>query len=95
VVGVNKFVSASPKIPGLVRMSFDEEKKQKERLANVKKERDSEQVKKVLKQLENTARGQENIMPAIIECVEAYATIGEICDVLRQVFSIQKEFLIF
>ncbi len=45
--------------------------------------------------LEEVAKGNENTMPAFVECVEAYASIGEICDVLRRVFGEQKEFLVF
>jgi methylmalonyl-CoA mutase N-terminal domain/subunit len=39
--------------------------------------------------------GQENTMPAFIRCVEAYVSIGEICDALREVYGVQREFLIF
>ncbi|MBA7596389.1 Methylmalonyl-CoA mutase [subsurface metagenome] len=95
VVGVNMFVSPFPKIEGLLRLDPEVEKRQKERLAQVKRDRDSEQVSVALKRLEETARGVDNTMPAFIECVEAYATIGEMCDVLRGVFGEQKEFLIF
>lgn len=95
VVGVNKFVSPSPKIPELLRVDPELERKQKERLAQVKRNRDNDKVTKALKKLEDTARSQDNTMPAFIECVEAYASIGEICDVLRRVFGTQKEFLVF
>lgn len=95
VVGVNKFVTAGLTIPELLRVTSDQEKKQKECLAKVKRDRNSQRVDKSLKRLELIARGNENIMPALIECVEAYVTIGEMCDVLRRVFGTQKEFLIF
>jgi len=95
IVGVNKFVSPSPKIEGLSRVDPEQAKKQKERLARLKKSRDNAQVDKVLKNLEEVARSTENTMPAFIECVEAYASIGEICDVLRNVFGTQKEYLVF
>jgi methylmalonyl-CoA mutase N-terminal domain/subunit len=45
--------------------------------------------------LEDAAGSNDNTMPACLECVEAYATLGEICDVLRKVFGSQKEFLVF
>ena len=48
-----------------------------------------------LKSLEEVARGTENTMSAFLECVAAYATIGEICDVLRGVFGEQREFASF
>ena len=61
----------------------------------MKSERDNAKVEKTLKELEEVARGDKNAMPAIVECVEAYASIGEICNVLRKVFGEQKEFLVF
>ncbi|MDY6834517.1 MAG: methylmalonyl-CoA mutase family protein [Chloroflexota bacterium] len=94
-VGVNKFVSPSPKIGGLIRVDPEEAKKQKERLSNVKSNRDEEKVKASLDNLERVAQGTENTMPAFLEAVESYATLGEICDVLRRVFGTQKEFLTF
>jgi methylmalonyl-CoA mutase N-terminal domain/subunit len=95
VVGVNIFVSPFPKLTGLLRLDPEVTRRQKERLAQVKRERDSEKVNAALKRLEETAQGTENTMPAFLECVEAYATIGEMCDVLRRIFGEQKEFLIF
>jgi len=95
VVGVNKFVSSSPEIPELLRLNPELESKQRERLAKVKKNRDNDKVTKVLKNLEEVAHGRNNTMPAFIDCVEAYASIGEICDVLRKVFGTQREYLVF
>jgi methylmalonyl-CoA mutase N-terminal domain/subunit len=95
VVGVNKFISPYPKITGLLRVNPEVERRQKERIAQVKKERDNSKVKQTLNRLEDVARSKDNTMPAFIECVEAYATLGEMCDVLRKVFGTQKEFLVF
>jgi len=95
VVGVNKFVSHYPKIVGLLRVKPEVEKRQKERTAQVRKDRDNGKVKQTLEQLEDIARSNDNTMPAFLECVKAYATLGEICDVLRKVFATQKEFLVF
>jgi len=95
VVGVNQFVSPYPKIVGLLRVKPEVEKRQKERTAQVRKDRNNGKVKQALKRLEDAARSKDNTMPAFLECVEAYATEGEICDVLRKIFSTQKEFLIF
>ena len=47
-------------------------------------------MKASLKRLEDVARSTENTMPGILACVEAYASIGEICDVLRGVFGEQR-----
>jgi len=95
VVGVNKFVSPYPKIVGLLRVKPEVEKRQKEGTAKVRKDRDNSKVQQALKVLEDVARSKDNTMPAFLECVEAYATLGEICDVLRKVFGTQKEFLVF
>lgn len=95
VVGVNKFVSAHTQIPRLVRANLEQEMKQKASLAKVKEARDHAQVNKALKRLGEVARGSDNTLPSIIECVEAYATLGEICDVLRNVFGTQREYLVF
>jgi methylmalonyl-CoA mutase N-terminal domain/subunit len=95
VVGVNKFVSPYPRIVGLLRVKPEVEKRQKERTADVRKDRDASKVQKSLKRLEDVARSKDNTVPAVLECVEAYATVGEVCDVLRKVFSTQKEFLVF
>ena len=95
VVGVNKFISPSPKIPELIRVDPEQEKKQRERLAQLKKKRDNDRVKKALKNLDEAARSKDNTMPAFLDCVEAYASIGEICDVLRKAFGTQKEYLVF
>jgi methylmalonyl-CoA mutase, N-terminal domain len=95
VVGVNKFISPSIKIPGLLRVDPELERKQIERLTNLKKNRDSREVEQTLKKLEDVARSTDNTMPAFVDCVEAYASVGEICDVLRKVFGTQKEYLVF
>ncbi len=95
VVGVNIFISPFPKLTGLLRIDPEMTRRQKERLGQVKRERDSERVNAALKRLDEAAQGTENTIPAFLECVEAYATIGEMCDVLRRIFGEQKEFLIF
>ena len=95
VVGVNKFISPYPKIVGLLRVKPEAEKKQRERTAQVRKDRDNSNVNQALKRLEDVARSNDNTVPAFLECVEAYATVGEICDVLRKTFTTQKEFLVF
>ena len=95
VVGVNKFVSPYPKIEGLLRVKPEVEKRQKERISQVRKERDNSYVNQALKRLEDVARSRDTTMPAFLECADAYATLGEMCDVLRKVFATQKEFLVF
>ena len=94
IVGINKFISPSPKIT-LSRVGSEVEIKQKEKLIQLKKNRDNAKVSQTLNHLENVARCKDNTMPALIKCVQAYTTIGEMCDVLRKVFGTQKEFLAF
>jgi methylmalonyl-CoA mutase N-terminal domain/subunit len=95
IVGVNRFVTPYGKISGLVRIDPGEEKKQVAGLELVKKERDNGEVKAALENLRSIAAGTDNTMPAFVRCVEAYASVGEICDTLREVFGVQREFLIF
>ncbi|MBI4295077.1 MAG: methylmalonyl-CoA mutase family protein [Chloroflexi bacterium] len=95
VIGVNKFVSPTPRLSGLLRVNPEEARKQRERLARVKAAREQTAVSASLQRLETAARGNDNTMPLILECVERYATLGEICDVLRRVFGVQREFLVF
>ena len=94
VVGVNKFVSPYPEITGLLRVDPVEAEKQVQRLASLKEKRDNGKVSQVLNRLKEIAGSQENTVPAFIDCVEAYATVGEICDVLRGVFGEQQEILV-
>ena len=95
IVGVNRFVTPDSGIEGLIRVNPEEEAKQIAALGRVREERNTADVTASLKNLRDVARGNENTMPAFIRCVEANATVGEICDVLREVFGVQKEFLIF
>jgi methylmalonyl-CoA mutase N-terminal domain/subunit len=61
------------------------------KLAEVKNNRNNEQVTNLLTRLETAARGSENLMPYIYDCVKEYATLGEICNVLRKVFGEYKD----
>jgi methylmalonyl-CoA mutase, N-terminal domain len=95
IVGVNKFVAPYAKIKSLLRVDPAAEKKQIALLKIIKQERDSRDVAASLENLKKVALGEENTMPAFIRCVEAYTTVGEICDTLRGVFGIQRESVIF
>jgi methylmalonyl-CoA mutase N-terminal domain/subunit len=94
VVGVNKFISPYPEITGLLRVDPAEAEKQTQRLAALKAKRDKAKVDQALSRLKEVAGGSENAIPSILECVEAYATLGEVCDVLRGVFGEQEEILV-
>jgi len=100
VVGVNCFTGEHElevTTNRLVANPYDPEKreraeeKQKERLAEIKRQRDGREVARLLKELESLARKEEeNLLPHLVECVKAYVTEGEICGVLRQVFGEYK-----
>jgi methylmalonyl-CoA mutase N-terminal domain/subunit len=95
VVGVNEFVTETPSIEGLLRVDPQVARQQMERLERVRKERDEPAARRSLARLEEAARGDENTLPATLECVEAYCTLGEMCDVFRRVFGEQHEFMSF
>ena len=86
IVGVNEFQIEEETKPPLLRVDPEVEETQIARLAEVKSKRNNQQVESSLARLEKVARGTDNLMPAILQCVRAYATLGEICRVLRQVF---------
>ena len=86
IVGVNEFTLADEPAPELLRIDPDIEERQKAKLASVRAERNQAAVERALRQVEGTARGEGNLMPAIIEAVRAYATLGEIADAMRRVF---------
>ena len=95
VVGVNRYVTDSPPIGGLLRVDVDAAKRQVQRLGRLRRERDGEQARAALSRLEEVARSAENTVPAILECVESYCTLGEICQVFRGVFGEQKGMVAF
>jgi methylmalonyl-CoA mutase N-terminal domain/subunit len=87
VVGVNRFQSDRQTSPELQRIDPEVARRQIERLARVRAGRDGAAVERALARLGDAARGTDNLLPPILEAVRAYATLGEICDVLRQAFS--------
>ncbi len=86
VVGLNKFQVEEEKPTNLLRVDPSVRVDQIERLKKLKFERDDEKVKKSLADLKQGAEGSDNLLPFILEAVKTYATLGEICDVLREVF---------
>jgi len=86
VVGVNEFVSADTNPPRLLRVDPQVQREQVKRLRALRAGRDARCVQAKLAALEQAAQGSGNLMPPILEAVEVYATLGEICDVLRRVF---------
>jgi methylmalonyl-CoA mutase N-terminal domain/subunit len=90
IVGVNEYVSAEPITVPLHQMDPQGERRQLERLSRLRCERDNELVSSRLEALRRAAQGKENLMPYLIDAVSAYATLGETCRVLREVFGEYK-----
>jgi methylmalonyl-CoA mutase N-terminal domain/subunit len=86
VVGLNRFHVAEEKPKNLLRVDPAVRTAQIQRLKKLRSERDGKVVEKCLANLKQGAEGDRNLMPFILEAVKAYATLGEICDVLRGVF---------
>jgi methylmalonyl-CoA mutase N-terminal domain len=86
IVGVNEFeVDEDPHVD-IEEVDEADEERQKQRLKTVKEERDTDAVESTLKDVRETAQGDGNMMPPIIDAVKAYATVGEVSDVLREEF---------
>ncbi len=91
IVGVNDFVvDEEPTIPTL-KIDPEVERRQIDRTRRVRAGRDTTQVEQRLEALRDAARGAENTMDCILECVRAYATLGEVCDVFRRVYGEYRE----
>jgi methylmalonyl-CoA mutase N-terminal domain/subunit len=86
IVGVNKFTVQEEVAPPLFKVDDSIRKIQTEKIAKVKAERDENNVQQLLAKLEQNAKDGSNVMPTIIESVEAYATLGEVADVFRKTF---------
>ena len=91
VVGVNRYRSPTPPIKRLQTIDPEQTRRQLERVKRVRLERDGAAAEATLGRLRETALGKDNTVPAILECVEAYATVGEIADVFRGVFGEHQE----
>ena len=85
-VGVNKYQIQEQPVKGLLKVDPLVRERQSKRLAELRGSRDPNRVKASLEALQEQARGDGNLMDPILECVRAYGTLGEICDVLRGVF---------
>ena len=91
VVGVNRFQKEGERPPATFRVAPALEQAQVERLRQVRASRSASTVSEKLDALEQTARGEANLMPPIVDAAEAHATLGEISDRLRAVFGEHRE----
>jgi methylmalonyl-CoA mutase N-terminal domain/subunit len=86
VVGVNEFVTHEQAPLRPLRVDPAVQARPTERLRALRAQRDNARVQELLARLGVAARGTDNLLPVMLECVEAYATLGEICQVLRDEF---------
>jgi methylmalonyl-CoA mutase N-terminal domain/subunit len=94
VVGVNKFVSGEKPSYQIHHADPAAEREMVRRVQNLRKERDNAAVQRSLATLQEAARGKDNLVPFIVDAVESYATVGEICNALVGVFGRwQSDFL--
>ncbi len=92
IVGVNAFQDKDEKIDiPLLQISPETEKRQIERLKQLKRDRNNAKVEALLKDLKQAAIENQNLMPVIIECAKAYATVGEMVNTLKEVFGEYQE----
>ena len=86
IVGVNDFVSGEGAVVGTLYIDESAGERQLARLDEARRRRDGARVRKTLDSLQECAREGINLMPALLEAVRAYATVGEMCDGLREVW---------
>ncbi len=91
VVGVNRYRTDEPPIGKLQTIDPKETAKQVERVKRVRRDRDNLATQATLDRLKKVASGSGNTIPAILECVEAYATVGEIAGIFRVIFGEQQD----
>ena len=91
IVGVNDFVQEDEDRIEILYIDDSAAERQLARLDELKRTRADDKLRRALDQLRTVARGKENTMPAILDCVRAYATVGEMCDALRDVWGEYEE----
>ncbi|MBE8539686.1 methylmalonyl-CoA mutase family protein [Geoglobus acetivorans] len=91
IVGVNKFaIEEDLNIP-ILKVDEEAQRRQVERLKKIKAERDNDAVREALEWLRSAAESNENVMPPILEAVKAYASVGEIMGVLKEVYGTYRK----
>ena len=93
VVGVNKFRDEETTTPSLEKLDPEGERHQIDSVRRVRANRDHAAWETAMKRLEACARGDDNLLPPMIDAVKAYATVGEICDRLRSVWGEHRELI--
>jgi methylmalonyl-CoA mutase N-terminal domain/subunit len=93
IVGVNRYRTEHQEPIPILRIDPAIEQEQIQRVRSLRARRDAERASKSIAEVESRARSGENLMPAILTAVEAYATVGEISDAMRRVFGEHQETL--
>ena len=91
IVGVNEYVLEDPLEVPILAMDPEGERRQMARLNRVRRERDGREAARCLQALKSACRGEENVMPRLLDAVNAYCTLGEMTDVMRDVFGVYQE----
>lgn len=91
VVGVNKFQIKESEPTGLLKIDESIQRDQMKFLSEVRAQRNNDDVKQKLAAIKSAAQGDTNLMPLILDAVKVYASIGEICNTMREVFGEYKE----
>ena len=94
VVGVNKFTVEEDENPELLKIDMKIQNEQIKFLNKVKNERNNKTVYDKINELKYAAKGNDNLMPFILNAVKAYASVGEICNSMREVFGEYKEHVV-
>ncbi len=95
MVGVNEFVTDDPPPGNLFQLDAGIGDALAERLARLRRARDGDRARRALDALGEGARGRDNLMPLLVEAVEASVTLGEICGRLREVFGVHQPSVTF
>ena len=91
IVGVNEYVSEDKRPIEILTIDENVARRQSQKLAELRRKRDNARVQSALEALGSAAGTDNNLMPYILECVRAYGTVGEMCDVLRREFGTYEE----
>lgn len=94
-VGVNIFEEEEKADIEILKIPSEVEKSQVKQVRKLKKDRNNRKVKEELALLRKAARNGENLMPRILDCVRTYATLGEMCNTLKEEFGVYREPIIF
>jgi methylmalonyl-CoA mutase N-terminal domain/subunit len=92
IIGVNDLLLEGEKLEmPILKIDHRVEEEQHRRLNTLRKKRDSKKVQKTLKELKRVCQTKENVMYPILAAVRAYASLGEICNAMKEIFGVYKE----